>query len=162
MHQLLRACYVPILWWTADVFFCVGSYRKNNFSGRYLENHSQPSLSLHRVLIQVCIMVILGWEIIHKPRIILCMCPANERWWYSITPYLIGWVHTYNDSCIRYCRSFISVTCFSSYYIRVLLVRSVTEFLSCSRRSVTEVLSCSCIILMLGVEKIMNQKPSRL
>ena len=29
--------------------------------------------------------------------IILCMPPANERWRYSVTPSLIGWVHTQND-----------------------------------------------------------------
>ena len=28
------------------------------------------------------------------------MCPANERWRYSVTPSLIGWVHTQNDPCI--------------------------------------------------------------
>ena len=26
-----------------------------------------------------------------SPRIILCMCPANERWHYTVTPSLIGW-----------------------------------------------------------------------
>ena len=29
--------------------------------------------------------------------IILCMCPANERWRYSVTPSLTGWAHTQND-----------------------------------------------------------------
>ena len=27
------------------------------------------------------------------------MCPANERWRYSVTPSLIGWAHTQNDPC---------------------------------------------------------------
>ena len=27
------------------------------------------------------------------------MRPANERWRYSVTPFLIGWVHTQNDPC---------------------------------------------------------------
>ena len=31
--------------------------------------------------------------------IILCMCPTNERWRYSVMPSLIGWVHTQNDPC---------------------------------------------------------------
>ena len=31
--------------------------------------------------------------------IILCMCPANERWRYSVTPSLIGWAHAQNDPC---------------------------------------------------------------
>ena len=33
-------------------------------------------------------------------RIILRMRPANERWCYSVTPSLIGWVPTQNDTCI--------------------------------------------------------------
>ena len=28
------------------------------------------------------------------------MCPANERWRYSIRPSLISWTHTQNDLCI--------------------------------------------------------------
>ena len=31
------------------------------------------------------------------PGIILSMCPANERWRYTVTPSLIGWAHTQND-----------------------------------------------------------------
>ena len=31
--------------------------------------------------------------------IIMCMHPANERRRYSLTPSLIGWVHTQNDPC---------------------------------------------------------------
>ena len=27
------------------------------------------------------------------PGIILCMCPANERWRYSVTQFLIDWAH---------------------------------------------------------------------
>ena len=34
------------------------------------------------------------------PGIILCMRPANERWRYTVTPSLIGWVHTQNDPCM--------------------------------------------------------------
>ena len=30
--------------------------------------------------------------------IVLCMHPANERWRYIVTPSLIGWAHTGNDS----------------------------------------------------------------
>ena len=30
---------------------------------------------------------------------ILCMCPANERWHYIVTPSLIDWAHTQNDPC---------------------------------------------------------------
>ena len=30
-------------------------------------------------------------------RIIPCMCLANERWRYSVTPSLIGWAHTQKD-----------------------------------------------------------------
>ena len=33
--------------------------------------------------------------------IISCMHPANERWCYTVTSSLIGWVHTYNDPWIR-------------------------------------------------------------
>ena len=33
-----------------------------------------------------------------KSGIILCMCPANERWCYSITSSLMGWAHTQNDT----------------------------------------------------------------
>ena len=29
--------------------------------------------------------------------IILCMCPANESWCYTVTPPLIGWAHAQND-----------------------------------------------------------------
>ena len=29
--------------------------------------------------------------------IILCMCPANEKWRYNVTPFLIGWGHIRND-----------------------------------------------------------------
>ena len=32
---------------------------------------------------------------------IQCMCTANERWHYTVTPYLIGWVHTQNNPCIH-------------------------------------------------------------
>ena len=32
--------------------------------------------------------------------IILCMSPTNERWCYTVTPSLIGWVHTQNDSWV--------------------------------------------------------------
>ena len=32
-------------------------------------------------------------------RIILCMHPANERWRYTVTPSLIGWMHTQNNPC---------------------------------------------------------------
>ena len=31
--------------------------------------------------------------------IVPCMRPANERLCYSVTPSLIGWVHTQNDPC---------------------------------------------------------------
>ena len=31
--------------------------------------------------------------------IILCMCPANERWRYTVKPSLIGWAHPQNDPC---------------------------------------------------------------
>ena len=34
-----------------------------------------------------------------KPRMILCMRPANERWCYIVMPSLIGWAHTQNHSC---------------------------------------------------------------
>ena len=34
------------------------------------------------------------------PGIIICMCPSNERWCYSVTPLLIGWVYTQNDPCL--------------------------------------------------------------
>ena len=33
------------------------------------------------------------------PGIILCMHLANERWRYTVTPSLIGWVHAQNDPC---------------------------------------------------------------
>ena len=33
------------------------------------------------------------------PGIILCIHPANDRWCYSVTSSLIGWVHTQNDIC---------------------------------------------------------------
>ena len=29
--------------------------------------------------------------------IMLCMCPANERWCYNVTSSLIGWAHIQND-----------------------------------------------------------------
>ena len=32
-------------------------------------------------------------------KIILCMCPANERWRYNVTSSLIGWAHSQNDPC---------------------------------------------------------------
>ena len=31
--------------------------------------------------------------------IILCICPANERWRYIVMSPLIGWAHTQNDPC---------------------------------------------------------------
>ena len=34
-----------------------------------------------------------------KLWIVLCMRPASERQCYSVTPSLIDWVHTQNDSC---------------------------------------------------------------
>ena len=34
-----------------------------------------------------------------NPGIILCMCPANERWGYNVMSSLIGWVHSHNDPC---------------------------------------------------------------
>ena len=33
----------------------------------------------------------------HYTGIILCMCPANERWRYIVTSSLIGWVYVQND-----------------------------------------------------------------
>ena len=39
------------------------------------------------------------WMATYFPGIILCMCPANERGRYSVTPSLIGWAHTQNDPC---------------------------------------------------------------
>ena len=33
--------------------------------------------------------------------IILCMCPANERWHYIVMSSLIGWVHIQNDPCFN-------------------------------------------------------------
>ena len=29
--------------------------------------------------------------------IILCICPANERWYYNVTSSFIGWAHSQND-----------------------------------------------------------------
>ena len=40
---------------------------------------------------------------IQIPRIILCMCPANERRCYNVTSSLIGWTHTQNDPWIQVC-----------------------------------------------------------
>ena len=34
------------------------------------------------------------------PGVILCMCPANERWRYNVTSSLIGCARTKNDPCI--------------------------------------------------------------
>ena len=42
---------------------------------------------------------------VDKTGIILCMHPANERWCYSVTPSLIGWVHTQNDAWKKWPRS---------------------------------------------------------
>ena len=36
------------------------------------------------------------------PGIILCMHPANERWHYTVTPSLIGWVQIQNDPWYTY------------------------------------------------------------
>ena len=33
-------------------------------------------------------------------KIILCMCPANSRWRYTVTLSLIGWSHAQNDSSL--------------------------------------------------------------
>ena len=43
----------------------------------------------------------------HGPtRIILCMCPANERWHYiSVMSSLIGWLHTQNDPWTCWCHT---------------------------------------------------------
>ena len=35
-------------------------------------------------------------------RIILCMCPANERWHYNVMPSLIGWAHTYTEWSLKW------------------------------------------------------------
>ena len=35
--------------------------------------------------------------LVETARIILFMCPANERWCYNVTSSLIGWVHTQNN-----------------------------------------------------------------
>ena len=40
-------------------------------------------------------------------EIILCMCPANERWRYIVTSSPIGWAHTQNDPWVRSQFSFI-------------------------------------------------------
>ena len=34
-------------------------------------------------------------------QVIFCVCPANERWHYIVTSYLIGWVHTQNGSWLH-------------------------------------------------------------
>ena len=39
------------------------------------------------------------WISLTHSGIILCMCPANERWLYSLTPSHIGWTNTKNDPC---------------------------------------------------------------
>ena len=45
------------------------------------------------------------WEdALHNVRatgIILCMCPANERWRYDVTSSLIGWAHAQNNSWVQ-------------------------------------------------------------
>ena len=50
-------------------------------------------------------------------------CPANERWRYIVTPSLIGWVHTQNNSCILY---HIGVLMIHSTHISEIF--SVTSF----------------------------------
>ena len=37
------------------------------------------------------------------PGIILCMIPANQIWLHTVTPYIIGWVHTQNSQYIQVC-----------------------------------------------------------
>ena len=51
----------------------------------------------------------LAYETLHgatpgntRAGIILCMRPANERWRYTVTLFLICWAPTWNDPCI-YC-----------------------------------------------------------
>ena len=40
--------------------------------------------------------ILFFWCFLEMALDILCMCPANERWCYTVTPSLIGWAHTQN------------------------------------------------------------------
>ena len=42
------------------------------------------------------------WFSKYSAKIILGMCPANERRRYNVTPSLIGWAHAQNDPCRVY------------------------------------------------------------
>ena len=57
-----------------------------------------------------------AWKHCWCAGIILRMRPANERWCYSVTPSLIGWMHTQNDPRVwgsnQYC--FMNKNCGSS------------------------------------------------
>ena len=55
---------------------------------------------------------------------ILCMCPANERWRYSVTPSLIGWAHTQNGLM-----TWVEYICYTSSHIEQSLVVLVFAYM---------------------------------
>ena len=76
---------------------------------------------LHLLCVEIWLCICVIWPT--HAGIILCMCQANERWRYNVTPSLNGWAHTQNDPC----------TCFK-------------------KKSTSFILECSCFKLLPGSE----------
>ena len=72
------------MWWKTFKF---------NLAGVYMYEFDMNFISLIKIMCYVHVrnVVIAG--------MVLCMCPANERWRYIVTSSLIGWAHTRNDPC---------------------------------------------------------------
>ena len=66
------------------------------------QNHWNTSTSIHWIhlyKLHLTLSKVATCYCVLEAGIILCMCPANERWRYTVTPSLIGWAHTLNDLC---------------------------------------------------------------
>ena len=69
-----------------------------NATDKYIRHHTVLPLPCVSTQLSTCIISHVRFNV--QPGIILCMCPANDRRRYSVTPSLIGWAYTQNDSCI--------------------------------------------------------------
>ena len=65
--------------------------------------------------------------------IVLCMHSANERWRYTVTPSLIGWVHTQNDPCYMHLLTNTNNRMGHGQHLKVLLQwNSTSVYTSCT------------------------------
>ena len=87
-----KAHYLPITKWMHQHKIMVAPVQKSAME--IPESCTNPSIWCRQIQISTR-HVAATW-----PGIILCMCSANERWRYSVTPSLIGWAHTQNHPCM--------------------------------------------------------------